>query len=179
VRPRRHRAVEVDRHLRKPPAPEQLEQHVDHLLGAADREGRHEHHSPAGEGPLRRLRQFLVEVFRLVRAVAVSGLDDQDVAADGGRRIGRQGRVVAATSPLKRIVRYPGCSRPPGLPACGTAAGTASCGPPRARDSAGEPAVPAPPGPSAMRTSAIADPSKCPTLMNRTERLDESFFQRS
>ena len=31
-----------------------------------------------------------------MRAVAVGGLDDQHVAADGGRRVGRQGRVVAA-----------------------------------------------------------------------------------
>ncbi len=84
-----HRRVDVHLQIAQPAFAGEAVQVIQDLLGAADRERRHDHvASLFVQGALDDLDQFvLVAAMILVRAVAVGGLHDQDVRLLDGRRI--------------------------------------------------------------------------------------------
>ena len=102
---RRHRAVEIDGNLRADPALGLQPVHeVQERLRAPDRERRDDHLPAAGDGAVDHVGERQRRVARLVRPVAVRGLDHQPVGGlDRGRRlhdrIGRASQVAREHGP--------------------------------------------------------------------------------
>ena len=96
---RRHRRIDVHlKILRNAAILGQLVQHVDHLLGAADGKGWHDHIAALLEqGVVDRVRElFAGGIERLVQPVAIGGLDQQDVGLlDRGRVVHQRATGLA------------------------------------------------------------------------------------
>ena len=91
-----HGAVEVDREGSHAPLGHDLVHQVDHLLGAAHREGGDHEHAAPGEGALEHRFELLVHVHRGMGAVAVGALRDHVVGLRAGLGVLGEHRFVAA-----------------------------------------------------------------------------------